>query len=130
MPPYRIEADEAQGIIRVLVTGRMDPAVAAAMITEARAQAARHKAPGILYDMRQFEPVDVTSAALFWMPRKVEALQGPQAARMRIAVLYPPRLAHMAESWENAFTNAGLTVKGFGDDEAAAIAWARAAARG
>ena len=128
MPPYRIHADAACGILRVVVTGAIDHTIGARMVSEARAAASASGYGGILYDMRESEPTNVTSASLFWMPRQVEALKGPQAARTRVALLHPARFASMAAHWETAFTNAGLRVKGFAEDEPAAVAWLTAAA--
>jgi hypothetical protein len=121
VPPYRIEVDEARGIIVAVATGRVEQALAMQMVGEAR-RLAMERELHILYDLRDAEPGDMSSGALFWMPRQMSVLQGVQARRVRVALLHPAEYAAMAAYWETAFGNAGLRVRAFTEEEGA-VAW-------
>ncbi len=121
MPPYEVREDEARAIVMVVAHGRIDQPLAVEMVTAAR-KASLARGWNILYDLRDSTPGDMSSGALFWMPRQVGALQGAQARRTRVALLHPLQFAAMATYWEDAFGNAGLTARAF-TDEAGAVAW-------
>lgn len=121
MPPYRVEVDAQRGIVVATATGRVEQSQALQMVGEARQQAMAHRL-NILYDMRGAKPGDMSSGALFWMPRQVKELQGPHAQRVRVALLHPAEFTAMASYWETAFTNAGLNVRAFTEEEGA-VAW-------
>lgn len=122
MPPFDIRVDDERRIVVAVAQGTIDERLAVAMVGQAREHAAK-SGFNILYDLRAARPGDMSSGALFWMPRQVKALQGPQARRVRVALLHPPQFQAMARYWEDAFGNAGLQVKAFALEEAAAVAW-------
>lgn len=127
MPPFSIRVDGERGIVVAQADGIIDEKIALGMVAQARVEAAK-SGFNILYDLREARPGDMSSGALFWMPRQVKVLQGPQARRVRVALLHPPAYGAMATYWEDAFGNAGLQVKAFALDEAAAVAWLTAPA--
>jgi hypothetical protein len=122
VPPFEVTIDAARGIVLARAYGVVGQAEAVRMVTEARSAAAA-SGRNILYDMREARPGDMSSGALFWMPRQVKVLQEPGAGRVRVALLHSPEFAAMAGYWEDTFRNAGLKARGFVTDEAAAVAW-------
>ena len=122
MPPFEIRVDAERSIVVARAHGDIDQALAVSMVTEARA-AAEDCGHHILYDMREARPGDMSAGGLFWMPRQVKELQGPDAKRVRVALLHPPQFGAMASYWEDAFGNAGLRTRAFATDEDAAVAW-------
>lgn len=119
--PYTIGDDEARRLVVVAVRGADEAKTVAAMVAEARERSAS-RGWNILYDVRDALPDGVSSAELFWMPRKLDALRRPEARRTRVALLHLARHAELARFWEATFTNVGLQARAF-EDEAAALDW-------
>ena len=122
MPPFDIRVDDDRRIVVAQAHGTIDEKLASGMVVQAR-EAAVKSGFNILYDMRDARPGDMSSGALFWMPRQAKVLQGPEARKVRVALLHPTEYSAMATYWEDAFGNAGLRVKAFAEDEAAAVEW-------
>jgi hypothetical protein len=121
--PFDVQADEARRLVVVPVRGTHDAKSVLEMVTVAR-ETALARGWNILYDMRAAQPGDMTSAELYWLPRRVPALGRPEAARMRVAVVHLPQHAALADYWETTFRNASLRVKAF-TEESAAVDWLR-----
>lgn len=120
---FGIQADDARRLVVVTVSGSFDAKSVAGMVSRARELAVARRW-GILYDMRAALPGGMGSAELYWMPRRLPALQAAEAARIRVAVLYPPDHAGLAEFWETTFRNANLQARAFAE-ESAALDWLR-----
>jgi hypothetical protein len=122
LPPFEIRVDDTRRIVVARALGTIDEKLALGMVAQAREQAVKCGF-NILYDMREARPGDMSSGALFWMPRQLQVLKGAGAKRVRVALLHPPEYGAMASYWEDAFGNAGLRVKAFAADEPGAVAW-------
>ena len=120
--PYTITVDTVGRVVRVFVSGIFDAEEAPRMTTDAR-RAAGESGLNILYDVRQAQPGKLENSDLFWLPRTVPALKGTEAARVRIATVYVASQRPIVDFWETAFRNVGLNVRGFENDEPAALAW-------
>ena len=120
---YAVQADEARRLVVVTVKGTYDSKSVLEMVSAAR-ENAQARGWHILYDMRAAHPGDMSSAELYWLPRRAPVLGHPEAARIRVAVIHPPEHAALAEYWETTFRNTGLQVRAF-TEETAAVAWLR-----
>lgn len=121
--PYDLRLNPGQDLVIAAMTGAYDGKLVAEMVASAR-DAAVERGWNIVYDMREATPGEMGSAELYWLPRRMPALATPQAARMRIAVIYPLAHAELAAYWETTFRNAGLQAKAFAEEQAA-FDWAR-----
>jgi hypothetical protein len=120
---FRVEEDEAQGLVRATMEGTFEKADVMAMVTAARA-AATKRSWNILYDMRAAVPGHVGFADVFWMPRSLPALQETQARGVRVAVLHSGQMKELPDFWENSFRNVGLQARAF-TGEAETLSWLR-----
>ena len=120
---FDVQAEEARRLVVVTVKGTYDGKSVLEMVTAAR-EAATARGWNILYDMTRATPGDMTSAELYWLPRRVPVLGAPEAGRIRVAVVHSPAHAALAEYWETTFRNTGLQARAFSED-AAAVAWLR-----
>lgn len=118
--PHEVKVNEARHIVVARFEGRVHRAALIELATDARA-AASASGLNILYDMRGAIP-DISSGELFWLPRQIEALRAPDAAKVRVAGLALPRHMESARTWENIFRNAGLQARAF-TEESEAVAW-------
>jgi hypothetical protein len=118
---YEVRIDEARRLVVAEIVGPIGAEATLDLVARAR-EAASESGLNILYDMRRSIPGDMSSGALFWMPRQLPQLQGTEARRKRVALLHLPQYGAMASHWENTFRNAGLSVRAFVDEETA-IDW-------
>ena len=121
---YEIQPDAARRLVDVTVVGTYDAKSVVEMVATAR-ELAEARGWHILYDMRSARPGDMSSADLYWMPRRLPALGSDAAARIRVAVVHPAEHAALAAYWETTFLNSGLQVKAFAE-EPVALEWLRA----
>ena len=120
---FHVREDSAARVVRAALKGVYAKDDVVGMVARAREVASRHDWP-ILYDLREAKPGAITSADIFWMPRRHPALQQAGASVVRVAALHDGHFTEMAAFWENAFRNAGLQAREF-TDEAEAITWLR-----
>jgi hypothetical protein len=118
--PYGLQVDELRRLVVVAVTGVVDKDIAEPMVTQARA-AAVAQGFNVLYDFRGATP-NVDNTDIFWFPRRISALQSPQAPRVKAVLLHLPQYRALGQHWENTLRNVGLQVRAF-EDEEAALAW-------
>ena len=115
---FDVRVDEERGVVVAEVIGAIDAQSTVEVVGRAR-EASKASGLNILYDMRRAITGDMSSGALFWIPRQVPQLQGVAARRTRVALLHLPQYAAMAQYWEDTFRNAGLSARAFTDDEEA-----------
>jgi hypothetical protein len=118
---YSIRIDAERRVVFVVVSDVFNAASAPQMTTEAR-NAAAASGFNVLYDIRCVVSGKLENADVFWWPRKIPVLQGPEARRIRAAVLHGPAHRAIVQFWETAYRNVGLQASGF-EDEAAALRW-------
>ena len=118
--PHEVRVDEARHVVVARFEGLAHRAEILELVGSARA-AAKASGLNILYDMRGAEPA-ISSGEIYWLPRQMEALRSPDAAKVRVAALHAPQHTEFAKTWETMFRNAGLQARAFGD-EAEAVTW-------
>ncbi|HUL55438.1 MAG TPA: hypothetical protein VLT60_00475 [Usitatibacter sp.] len=118
---HEIRVDAERGVVRVEIRGTLESAHVAPMATAAREAARANRLP-LLYDVREASPGDLKQTDLFWIPRTLPALRGPEARRLRVAMVHDKEECPIVAFWETAFRNVGLPVRAF-RDEALALAW-------
>jgi hypothetical protein len=120
--PQRVEPDRARRLVVARLEGAATREEVIEMVKAARAMA-HDRGWNILYDMRGATVSDISPGDIFWLPRRLDVLNQPEASLVRVAGLHDPgERASLARFWENAFSNAGLQARAF-TDEAAALAW-------
>jgi hypothetical protein len=121
---FCVVIDAARGIVVVTVDGACTRDGSARMVSAARAAARANRGMPILYDLRHASPGELSKSDIFWMARTTPLLKDGEAARVRVATVFPGEHGETARFWEDSFRNAGLEARAF-EDEADAVAWLR-----
>lgn len=120
--PHRVEPDRARSLVVARLEGAATREEVIEMVKAARAMA-HDRGWNILYDLRGATAGAISAGDIFWLPRRLDVLNEPEASSVRVATLHGPgEGAALARFWENSFRNAGLQASAF-TDEAAALAW-------
>ena len=118
--PHKIEADAERSLVVAYLEGDATRVEVIDMIKAARTLAHARRW-NILYDVRASK-LRMSSGEIFWLPRKLDVLRAPGAARVRVAILHHLQMTAKAKFWETAFRNAGLQACAFAD-KTAALRW-------
>ncbi len=120
MAEYRIEVEAGAHLVRVEVTGLLTKEDGDVIITSSRTEASKHGFD-LLYDMRDAR-TDVPLGEWFFLPRRLDALKGAEAAKRKAAVLVTADEIADYKFYEDVARNAGLSFQVF-LEEAEARAW-------
>ena len=111
--PHKVEPDRARGLVLARLEGPATREEVIDMVKAARALA-HDRGWNILYDMRGATVAGISAGDIFWLPRRLDVLNEPEASSVRVAALHDPgEGASLARFWENAFRNAGLQACAF-----------------